>query len=246
MVLDLAFHKDPSGSVSHLSLLGFTGNNHALKVVLDASLIQVVGIMPTLIIAQIGVGRAVHDIEAHFRMTNISSSQSAPVSSAGASSKTRVKTPPTKSTPFSGGIVIRTDTKKHMYDVSLPPPHSSYKEDSGYPYSGHNSTSSKETFSFRENFPAQPRYNPQNFVSDHHFHRALEPRDGQVVDLPRDIEQGEDGRQFEMDGCVLDYVLREDVETGVVVWKENGDNLTPLPRSARLQKPRPTRSNSRE
>ena len=196
--------------------------------------------MPTLIIAQIGVGRAVHDIEAQFRMTNISSSQSAPISPGS-------KTPATKSTPFSGDIAIRTDTKKHMYDVSLPPPHSSFKDDGAYPYnSGRNSTSSKETFSLRENCSAQSRYNHQNFVDDPQFRHTFElPRDGKVVGLPHDIEQGDDDRHNAMEGCVLDYVLREDEETGV--WKENGGNLTPLPRPngpVRLQKPKPTRSNS--
>jgi hypothetical protein len=54
---------------------------------LDASLIQIVGIMPTLIIAQIGVGRAVHDIEANFRMTHI---ETAPVSTS-TSSKMEIR-----------------------------------------------------------------------------------------------------------------------------------------------------------
>ncbi|EAU86912.1 hypothetical protein CC1G_10803 [Coprinopsis cinerea okayama7 len=46
MTLDLAFH-----------------NNASASAILDAGLIQVVGIVPTLIIVQVGLGRAVHEIE---------------------------------------------------------------------------------------------------------------------------------------------------------------------------------------
>ncbi|KAJ2918088.1 hypothetical protein MD484_g2304, partial [Candolleomyces efflorescens] len=46
MILDLAFQNDPSAST-----------------ILDAGLIQVVGIMPTLIIVQVGLGRAIHENE---------------------------------------------------------------------------------------------------------------------------------------------------------------------------------------
>lgn len=35
------------------------------QIILDCGLIQVVGVMPTLIIVQVGLGRAVHDIEAN-------------------------------------------------------------------------------------------------------------------------------------------------------------------------------------
>lgn len=234
MVLDLAFHKDPSGSV-----------------VLDASLIQVVGIMPTLIIAQIGVGRAVHDIEANFKMT-----ETAPT----VSSRMEVRTPTTASMlsmPVHGNIAIRVDTRKHMYDVSLPPVHSPYKkEKNGYPYDiGHNSTSSKETFASRELYNNRLRYNPtslQELGQADRQHNFEFHRDGEVVDLPRDIEKGDHDRYYEAeltDGSVLDYVLREDVGEEVAPWEENGDNRTPLPRrqgSGRLKKPKPIRLNSRE
>ncbi|PPQ75571.1 hypothetical protein CVT26_012376 [Gymnopilus dilepis] len=38
-------------------------NTRVVNTIIDAGLIQAVGIMPTLIIAQVGLGRAVHDIE---------------------------------------------------------------------------------------------------------------------------------------------------------------------------------------
>ncbi|KAF5309898.1 hypothetical protein D9619_010386 [Psilocybe cf. subviscida] len=56
IILDLALRKHPVGSM-----------------VLDAGLIQVVGIMPTLIIVQVGLGRAVHDIEANEAITRLES-----------------------------------------------------------------------------------------------------------------------------------------------------------------------------
>uniref|UniRef100_A0A8H7XT79 Uncharacterized protein n=1 Tax=Psilocybe cubensis TaxID=181762 RepID=A0A8H7XT79_PSICU len=40
-------------------------NTKVVNIILDAGLIQVVGIMPTLIIVQVGLGRAVYDIEAN-------------------------------------------------------------------------------------------------------------------------------------------------------------------------------------
>jgi len=204
--------------------------------------------MPTLIIAQIGVGRAVHDIETNFRMTHI---ESAPIStSTMASSKIEIRTPTTESTlsmPIAGGIAIRVDTRKHMYDVSLSPLQSPQKKElNGYPYdSGHISDSSKETFASREYYHTRPRYNPP-YIQDHHNFESH--RDGVVVDLPRDIERGEEDMYYET-GSVLDYVLREEVKTEVVPWEMNGDNRTPLPRrqgTARLKKPRPIRSNSKE
>ncbi|KAF9042937.1 hypothetical protein BJ165DRAFT_1348774, partial [Panaeolus papilionaceus] len=42
--------------------IGFNQNKVA-NVILDAGFVQIVGIMPTLIIVQVGVGRAVHDFE---------------------------------------------------------------------------------------------------------------------------------------------------------------------------------------
>ena len=39
-----------------------------MQIVLDIGLIQIVGIMPTLILAQIGLGRATQDVEAKFTM----------------------------------------------------------------------------------------------------------------------------------------------------------------------------------
>jgi hypothetical protein len=211
-----------------------------------------VGIMPTLIIAQIGVGRAVHDIETNFRMTHV---ESAPVSTS-TSSKMEIRTPTTESTlsmPLAGGIAIRVDTRKHMYDVSLSPLQSPQKKElNGYPYdSGHISASSKETFASREYYHTRPRFNPPYIqdlgrVDDHHNFESH--RDGVVIDLPRDIERGEEDLYYET-GSVLDYVLREEVKTEVVPWEVNGDNRTPLPQrqgTARLKKPRPIRSNSRE
>jgi len=236
MVLDLAFHKDANGSI-----------------VLDASLIQIVGIMPTLIIAQIGVGRAVHDIEANFRSTHI---DSAPVSTS-TSSKIEIRTPTTESTlsmPLAGGIAIRVDTRKHTYDVSLSPVQSPQKRDhNGYPYdAGHVSASSKETFASFYN--SRPRYNPpyvRDFGQVDDYHNFESHRGGHVViDLPRDVEKAEDDRYSEFaNGSVLDYVLREDVNRGAVPWEVNGDNRTPLPRrqgTGRLKKPRPVQSDSRE
>jgi hypothetical protein len=241
MVLDLAFHKDPSGSI-----------------VLDASLIQIVGIMPTLIIAQIGVGRAVHDIETNFRTTH---TESAPVSTS-VSSKMDIRSPTTESTlsmPLAGGIAIRVDTSKHMYDVSLSPEQSPHKkEDNDYPYDGvHISTSSKETFASRELYNTRPRYNPPYLHEiDQEGHQYYQNqfkthRDRAIVDLPRDIESGDVDRYYEpANGSVLDYVLRGDVEKAVVPWEESGDNRTPSPRrqsSARLKKTRPSiRLSSRE
>jgi len=55
MIVDLSFNTNPSGSI-----------------VLDAGLIQVVGIMPTLILAQVGLGRTTQDdVEANIRTTHI-------------------------------------------------------------------------------------------------------------------------------------------------------------------------------
>ncbi len=42
-----------------------------MQIVLDTGLVQVVGIMPTLILAQVGLGRTTQDVEANFRMTHI-------------------------------------------------------------------------------------------------------------------------------------------------------------------------------
>ncbi|KAF6760449.1 hypothetical protein DFP72DRAFT_843360 [Ephemerocybe angulata] len=66
MVLDLAFQNDPVAST-----------------VLDAGLIQIVGIMPTLIIVQVGLGRAIHDLESQSQidpLDRISSNKAASAS----------------------------------------------------------------------------------------------------------------------------------------------------------------------
>lgn len=42
-----------------------------MQIVLDAGLVQVVGIMPTLILAQVGLGRTAQDVEANYRATHI-------------------------------------------------------------------------------------------------------------------------------------------------------------------------------
>jgi hypothetical protein len=204
--------------------------------------------MPTLIIAQIGVGKAVHDIEANFKMT-----ETLPT----VSSKMEIRTPTTESMlsmPLHGGIAIRVDTRKHMYDVSLPPVHSPHKKgDNGYPYDiGHNSASSKETFASREVYNNRFRYNPtcpQELGQGDPRHNFEFHRDGEVVDLPRDVEKDPYYEAELTNGSVLDYVLREDVGDEVVPWEDNGDNRTPLPRrhgSARLKKPKPIRSNSKD
>ncbi|KAF9562094.1 hypothetical protein CPC08DRAFT_592671, partial [Agrocybe pediades] len=53
-------------------ILNLAMNKAAIaNVILDAGLIQVVGIMPTLIIVQVGLGRAVHDIEANDAIIDI-------------------------------------------------------------------------------------------------------------------------------------------------------------------------------
>ncbi len=64
MTIDIALHKSRNGCVSvycHSSDPEIVKNVH-LQIVIDAGLIQVVGIMPTLIIVQISVGQAVHDV----------------------------------------------------------------------------------------------------------------------------------------------------------------------------------------
>lgn len=216
VALDLAFHNDPSGSV-----------------VLDTSLIQVVGIMPTLIIAQISVGRAVHDMETNFRHIDSSQSQSVPTSTV-VSSKMDIKSPTTESMLSAPGIAVRVETRKHMYDVSLPPIH---KEHNHYSLeNGNYSTSSRETITSRDFYNSRPRYNPAYLQDarhdDQHYyqHQFESYRDGEVIDIARDE------RFYEMElanGSVLDYVLREDVEKPAEVWRENSDNRTPLPRGPR-------------
>ncbi|PPQ89304.1 hypothetical protein CVT25_000371 [Psilocybe cyanescens] len=50
-------------------------NTKVINTILDAGLIQVVGIMPTLIIVQVGLGRAVHDIEANEAIARLESNK---------------------------------------------------------------------------------------------------------------------------------------------------------------------------
>ncbi|KAF8816460.1 hypothetical protein BYT27DRAFT_7184006 [Phlegmacium glaucopus] len=51
-------------------------NNKVGHIILDAGLIQIVGIMPTLIIVQVGLGRAVHDLEANNAIAQLESDKS--------------------------------------------------------------------------------------------------------------------------------------------------------------------------
>lgn len=190
--------------------------------VLDASLIQVVGIMPTLIIAQIGVGRAVHDLEANFRTMNVESGLGSTI----VSSKMEIRSAATVSALGGGSIIAHVDTEKHMCDVSstspVQPTQNSKKEVNGYPHHDDGVASSREASNH-----ARPRYNPTSYF------QAEVPCDGEVVDLHRDVEKGElDDRyheeaRFTTNGSVLDYVLREEVD---------GDSRTVLP-SVRLKNP---------
>jgi len=64
MTIDIALHKSEKGSVSVYchSSDPETVKNVQLQIVIDAGLIQIVGIMPTLIIVQLSIGQVVQDV----------------------------------------------------------------------------------------------------------------------------------------------------------------------------------------
>lgn len=65
MIIDVILHNDKTGSVSTCPLTcDLKAEHEPLQIIIDAGLIQIVGIMPTLIIVQISIGRAVDDVEA--------------------------------------------------------------------------------------------------------------------------------------------------------------------------------------
>ncbi|KAF9475744.1 hypothetical protein BDN70DRAFT_883304 [Pholiota conissans] len=57
--------------------LGFR-KQKTMSVILDAGLIQIVGVVPTLIIVKVGLGRAVHDVEANEAITRLEGNKASP------------------------------------------------------------------------------------------------------------------------------------------------------------------------
>lgn len=66
MVLGLSFNSNTTGSVSFFIAWVMNQLFTLVQIILDIGLIQIVGIMPTLILAQVCLGRASRDVDAKF------------------------------------------------------------------------------------------------------------------------------------------------------------------------------------